>query len=178
MSRTEAGVKATIPLVCAMPRTSRAVAARAESRKCDARKHESRLQSLIQGVSPCRDVDRAKEFFTKLGWRVDNDIVNGADFRAVQLTRPGSAASVTFGKGVTDAKPAHSVAGSSFQISWRLTSVSWSAVSRRPRSSRARRSLRRRASAVIAAFATSARPEHVRPDIRRIFKRNILDSLG
>ena len=50
-------------------------------------------------------MDRAKAFYSKLGWRVDDDIVNGNDFRAVQLTPPNSAASVTFGKGVTDAKP-------------------------------------------------------------------------
>jgi len=56
-------------------------------------------------IVPVSDVDRAKAFYTTLGWRVDDDIVNGADFRAVQLTPPGSAASVTFGKGVTDAKP-------------------------------------------------------------------------
>jgi catechol 2,3-dioxygenase-like lactoylglutathione lyase family enzyme len=56
-------------------------------------------------IVPVTDVDRAKAFYTKLGWRVDDDIVNGTNFRAVQLTPPGSAASVTFGKGVTDAKP-------------------------------------------------------------------------
>src|SRR5450755_3141161 len=56
-------------------------------------------------IVPVSDLDRTKAFYTKLGWRVDDDIVNGADFRAVQLTPPGSAASVTFGKGVTDAKP-------------------------------------------------------------------------
>jgi catechol 2,3-dioxygenase-like lactoylglutathione lyase family enzyme len=56
-------------------------------------------------IVPVSDVDRAKAFYTKLGWRVDDDIVNGNDFRAVQLTPPNSAASVTFGKGVTDAKP-------------------------------------------------------------------------
>ena len=56
-------------------------------------------------IVPVSDVDRAKAFYTKLGWRVDDDVVNGADFRAVQLTPPGSAASLTFGKGVTDAKP-------------------------------------------------------------------------
>ena len=56
-------------------------------------------------IVPVSDVDRAKAFYTKLGWRADDDIVNGAHFRAVQLTPPGSAASVTFGKGVTDAKP-------------------------------------------------------------------------
>ena len=36
-------------------------------------------------IVPVSDVDRAKEFYTKLGWRVDDDIVNGDDFRAVQL---------------------------------------------------------------------------------------------
>src|SRR6201998_2434268 len=56
-------------------------------------------------IVPVSDVDRAKSFYTKLGWRVDDDIVNGKDFRAVQLTPPNSAASITFGKGVTDAKP-------------------------------------------------------------------------
>src|SRR3984893_4648372 len=56
-------------------------------------------------IVPVSDVDRAKAFYTKLGWRVDDDIVNGADFRAVPLTPPNSAASITFGKGVTDAKP-------------------------------------------------------------------------
>jgi catechol 2,3-dioxygenase-like lactoylglutathione lyase family enzyme len=56
-------------------------------------------------IVPVSDVDRAKAFYTKLGWRVDDDIVNGKDFRAVQLTPPNSAASVTLGKGVTDAKP-------------------------------------------------------------------------
>ncbi|MGA7312894.1 MAG: VOC family protein [Silvibacterium sp.] len=56
-------------------------------------------------IVPVSDVDRAKAFYTKLGWRVDDDIVNGAHFRAVQLTPPNSAASITFGKGVTDAKP-------------------------------------------------------------------------
>jgi catechol 2,3-dioxygenase-like lactoylglutathione lyase family enzyme len=54
---------------------------------------------------PVSDVDRAKEFYTKLGWRLDDDIVNGNDFRVVQLTPPGSGSSISFGKGVTDAAP-------------------------------------------------------------------------
>src|SRR5580698_9741954 len=54
---------------------------------------------------PVSDVDRAKEFYTKLGWRLDDDIVAGDDFRVVQLTPPGSAASISFGKGVTPAAP-------------------------------------------------------------------------
>jgi catechol 2,3-dioxygenase-like lactoylglutathione lyase family enzyme len=54
---------------------------------------------------PVSDVDRAKAFYTKLGWRLDDDIVNGNDFRVVQLTPPGSASSISFGKGVTAAAP-------------------------------------------------------------------------
>ena len=54
---------------------------------------------------PVADVDRAKEFYTNLGWRLDDDLVVGSDFRVVQLTPPGSASSISFGKGVTDAKP-------------------------------------------------------------------------
>src|SRR5580698_782188 len=56
-------------------------------------------------IVPVSDVDRAKEFYTKLGWRLDDDIVDGTDFRVVQLTPPGSASSISFGKGVTPAAP-------------------------------------------------------------------------
>jgi catechol 2,3-dioxygenase-like lactoylglutathione lyase family enzyme len=52
---------------------------------------------------PVSDVDRAKEFYTRLGWRLDDDIVMGNDFRVVQLTPPGSRCSISFGKGVTTA---------------------------------------------------------------------------
>ncbi len=54
---------------------------------------------------PVSDVDRAKEFYTKLGWRLDDDIVMGDDFRVVQFTPPGSGSSISFGKGVTAATP-------------------------------------------------------------------------
>jgi catechol 2,3-dioxygenase-like lactoylglutathione lyase family enzyme len=53
---------------------------------------------------PVSDVDRAKEFYTRLGWRLD-DIVMGNDFRVVQFTPPGSGSSISFGKGVTAAAP-------------------------------------------------------------------------
>jgi catechol 2,3-dioxygenase-like lactoylglutathione lyase family enzyme len=56
-------------------------------------------------IVPVSDVDRAKAFYTKLGWRLDDDIANGNDFRVVQLTPPGSASSISFGKGVTPAAP-------------------------------------------------------------------------
>src|SRR5580704_4410834 len=54
---------------------------------------------------PVSDVDRAKEFYTRLGFRLDDDLVMGSDFRVVQFTPPGSASSISFGKGVTTAKP-------------------------------------------------------------------------
>ena len=56
-------------------------------------------------VIPVSDVDRAKEFYAKLGWRLDADYDNGKDFRIIQLTPPGSACSVIFGKNVTGAAP-------------------------------------------------------------------------
>jgi catechol 2,3-dioxygenase-like lactoylglutathione lyase family enzyme len=54
---------------------------------------------------PVSDVDRAKEFYTSLGWRLDDDIVMGNDFRVIQFTPPGSGCSISFGKGVTAAAP-------------------------------------------------------------------------
>ena len=56
-------------------------------------------------VIPVSDVDRAKEFYGKLGWRLDADYDNGKDFRVVQFTPPGSGCSVIFGKNVTAAAP-------------------------------------------------------------------------
>jgi catechol 2,3-dioxygenase-like lactoylglutathione lyase family enzyme len=56
-------------------------------------------------VIPVSDVDRSKQFYEGLGWRLDADIVIGDDFRVVQFTPPGSGCSVSFGKGVTAAAP-------------------------------------------------------------------------
>src|SRR5277367_3016813 len=56
-------------------------------------------------VIPVSDVDRAKEFYAKLGWRLDADYDNGSDFRVIQFTPPGSGGSVIFGKNVTAAAP-------------------------------------------------------------------------
>jgi catechol 2,3-dioxygenase-like lactoylglutathione lyase family enzyme len=47
------------------------------------------------------DVDRAKRFYQGLGWRLDADSGTVGDFRAVQLTPPGSDASIHFGMGHT-----------------------------------------------------------------------------
>src|ERR1700734_714785 len=56
-------------------------------------------------VIPVSDVDRAKEFYGRLGWRLDADFDNGKDFRVIQFTPPGSGCSVIFGKNVTGAAP-------------------------------------------------------------------------
>ncbi|AKF04465.1 VOC family protein [Sandaracinus amylolyticus] len=56
-------------------------------------------------VIPVSDVDRAKAFYTGLGWRLDAEIGDGKSFRGVQVTPPGSQCSVHFGKGITSAAP-------------------------------------------------------------------------
>ena len=56
-------------------------------------------------VIPVSDVDRAKEFYAKLGWRLDADYASGDDYRVIQFTPPGSGSSVIFGKNVTAAPP-------------------------------------------------------------------------
>lgn len=56
-------------------------------------------------VIPVSDVDRAKEFYARLGWRLDADYDSGKDFRVIQFTPPGSGCSVIFGKNVTAAAP-------------------------------------------------------------------------
>jgi catechol 2,3-dioxygenase-like lactoylglutathione lyase family enzyme len=56
-------------------------------------------------VIPVSDVDRAKEFYGRLGWRLDADYDSGNDFRIMQFTPPGSGCSIIFGKNVTAAAP-------------------------------------------------------------------------
>ena len=63
---------------------------------------DMKLEVVVLGVS---DVDRAKGFYEKLGWRLDADFATGADFRVVQLTPHHSDASIIFGKGITSARP-------------------------------------------------------------------------
>ena len=55
-------------------------------------------------VIPVSDVDRAKEFYESLGWRLDAELGKD-DFRVVQLTPPGSGCSIQFGTGLTSAAP-------------------------------------------------------------------------
>ena len=63
---------------------------------------DMKLEVAVIGVS---DINRAKAFYEKLGWRLDGDFVTGDDFRGVQLTPHNSEASIIFGKGITSAKP-------------------------------------------------------------------------
>jgi catechol 2,3-dioxygenase-like lactoylglutathione lyase family enzyme len=57
-------------------------------------------------VIPVSDIDRAKEFYLRLGWRLDADYAtDDKDFRVIQFTPPGSSCSVIFGKRVTAASP-------------------------------------------------------------------------
>jgi catechol 2,3-dioxygenase-like lactoylglutathione lyase family enzyme len=63
---------------------------------------DMKLELVVIGVS---DVDRAKTFYTGLGWRLDADIAPSAGFRVVQVTPPGSPASVIFGTSVTAQAP-------------------------------------------------------------------------
>jgi len=60
-------------------------------------------------VIPVSDIDRAKEFYQRLGWRLDADYAtDDKDFRVIQFTPPGSSCSVIFGKRVTGAAPGSS----------------------------------------------------------------------
>jgi catechol 2,3-dioxygenase-like lactoylglutathione lyase family enzyme len=63
---------------------------------------DMKLEVVVIGVS---DVDRAKTFYEKLGWRLDADFVKGDDFRVIQFTPHNSPTSIIFGKGVPSPNP-------------------------------------------------------------------------
>jgi catechol 2,3-dioxygenase-like lactoylglutathione lyase family enzyme len=63
---------------------------------------EFRLEVVVLPVS---DVDRAKEFYGGLGWRLDADVARGEDLRLVQFTPPGSGCSIQFGTNVASGTP-------------------------------------------------------------------------
>jgi catechol 2,3-dioxygenase-like lactoylglutathione lyase family enzyme len=62
-------------------------------------------------VIPVSDIDRSKQFYQRLGWRLDDDIAPLEGLRIVQFTPPGSPASITFGLGLTTAAPGSAEAG-------------------------------------------------------------------
>ena len=63
---------------------------------------DMKLEALVIPVS---DVGRSKEFYSRLGWRLDADFAFDNGFRVVQFTPPGSACSVQFGSNITSAVP-------------------------------------------------------------------------
>ena len=63
---------------------------------------DMKLEVVIIAVS---DVDRSKQFYEGLGWRLDADFVFGPELRVVQFTPPGSGCSIGFGTGLTTAAP-------------------------------------------------------------------------
>ena len=65
-------------------------------------KVDMKLEVDVIAVS---DVERSKQFYQRLGWRLDADDAPAKDVRIVQFTPPGSGCSVTFGKGITAAAP-------------------------------------------------------------------------
>ena len=62
-------------------------------------------------VIPVSDVERAKQFYQRLGWRLDDDAAPADNVRVIQFTPPGSGCSVTFGKGLTAATPGSAAGG-------------------------------------------------------------------
>src|SRR4051812_31405491 len=54
---------------------------------------------------PVTDVDRAKDFYVKVGFNADTDVTVNPELRFVQLTPPGSACSISIGTGITPAEP-------------------------------------------------------------------------
>jgi len=54
---------------------------------------------------PVSDIDRAKNFYASLGWRLDADLEFGTEIRVVQFTPTHSECSVSFGRGLTKAAP-------------------------------------------------------------------------
>ncbi len=72
------------------------------ARNAGAARIDMKLEVVIMPVS---DVDRAKEFYERIGWRLNFDRSIGEDFRLVQFTPPGSWCSVQFGKNLTSAAP-------------------------------------------------------------------------
>ena len=66
--------------------------------------------NLEVDVIPVSDVERSKQFYQRLGWRLDEDVAPAKNVRIVQFTPPGSGCSITFGSGLTTAAPGSAAA--------------------------------------------------------------------
>jgi catechol 2,3-dioxygenase-like lactoylglutathione lyase family enzyme len=77
-----------------------------EGQNRTARHHAAEVELKFEAVViPVADVDRSKDFYERLGWRLDADLAFDNGFRVVQFTPPGSGCSVQFGTKVTPAAP-------------------------------------------------------------------------
>ncbi|MEY2460298.1 MAG: hypothetical protein QOG30_2128 [Acidimicrobiaceae bacterium] len=82
--------------------TTTGITTKSATRETDAPKLDMKLEAV---VIPVADADRSKQFYDDLGWRLDADFAFDNDFRVVQFTPPGSAASIQFGSKITAAAP-------------------------------------------------------------------------
>ena len=114
-------------------------------------------------IIPVSDVDRSKEFYQRLGWRLDADDAPLDGLRIVQFTPPGSGASVTFGTGLTTAAPGSAEGGLSSPTSKRRTTNSPAAASTPARSGTARRSHPTHASPAPTPTAPATGPSSPSP---------------
>ena len=69
-----------------------------------------RSLNLEVHIIPVSDVERSKQFYQRLGWRLDEDVAPAKNVRIVQFTPPGSGCSITFGSGLTTAAPGSAAA--------------------------------------------------------------------
>ena len=65
--------------------------------------------NLEVSVISVSDIERSKQFYKLLGWRLDADDAPAADIRIIQFTPPGSGCSISFGSGITAAAPGSAV---------------------------------------------------------------------
>jgi catechol 2,3-dioxygenase-like lactoylglutathione lyase family enzyme len=82
--------------------SSTQVRSEAPGKTAGARQFDMKLEAIVIPVS---DVERAKRFYSDLGWRLDIDFIQSEAFRAVQFTPPGSSCSIHIGTGITSAAP-------------------------------------------------------------------------
>ena len=73
-------------------------------------KTQSVTLNLEVHIIPVSDVEKSKQFYQRLGWRLDEDVSPIPGLRIVQFTPPGSGCSVTFGTGISEAKPGSAAA--------------------------------------------------------------------
>ena len=131
--------------------------------------------NLEVDVIPVSDVERSKQFYQLLGWRLDADDAPAKNVRIVQFTPPGSGCSVTFGNGLTVAAPGSAAAALMSPTLKRLMSNSSAVASTRVRCGTARRSPRRHGfSAPIPSARATGRssPSMIRTVIRGRFRRS------